>query len=448
MSRRTAIRRRDFLRASCAGGLGTLAFSCRLGPAFGWGGSRRANETVRVAVVGVNGRGAVLAQRFATTPNAEVAAICDVDARVVPKVVAAVSAAQPKTPAAVADFRRVLDDRDVDALVIATPDHWHAPMTLLALAAGKDVYLEKPCGATPREDELLVESAAKRGRHVQIGTQRRSSPLFFEAAQLLKDGAIGRAHLARTWYANKRGTIGKGKAVAPPKELDWELWQGPAPRTDFRDNVVHYNWHWFRRWGTGEVCNNGTHEIDVARWLLGVELPARVSSSGTRFQFDDDWEFPDTQTARFEFADGRAIEWSGQSCNGLPTHGRARGTLLLGTAGSLLIDQDGWILADLDGRETRRSQAGASTDAVDVKGDDGATVLHVRNFVDAVRGEAKLNAPVAEGARTALLCHLATISQQSRRELRTDPASGRILGDPEAAASWTRAYEPGWEPAT
>jgi predicted dehydrogenase len=429
MDRTPGIDRRDFVKGTTAA-LFTL-------------GARAPAERVRVAVIGVNGRGVDHVRHFSSLPNSEVAYVCDVDANVLAKGVGAAKgqAAPPKT---IADFRRALDDKDVDAITVAAPDHWHAPMTLLALSAGKHVYVEKPSGHDPREDEMLIAAAAARPRQlVQLGTQRRSGPHFFEAISQLRDGLVGVPYLARTWYMNTRAGIGHGKPAPAPANLDWELWQGPAPRTAYRDNVVHYNWHWFTRWGTGEICNNGTHEMDVARWLLGVDYPASVVSSGTRWHFNDDWEFPDTQEATYEFEGRKSIVWHGQSCNGLPMYGRSRGVAVLGTGGSLVIDQDGYVFADLKNKVLRDSAKGPPLEAA---GDDALTRLHMRNFVDAIRTGAKLNAPIADGAKTGMLCHLGTIAQQTGRKLKIDPKTGRILDDADAMKSWSRTYAPGWAP--
>jgi predicted dehydrogenase len=320
-------------------------------------------------------------------------------------------------------------------------------MTLLAVKAGKHVYLEKPSGHSCNEDELLMQAAKKYNNiRVQLGTQRRSGPRFYEAIQALKDGAIGTPYLARAWYANTRKGIGKGKPAPVPTNLDYELWQGPAPREVYRDNVIHYNWHWFTNWGTGEICNNGTHEIDVARWLLGVDYPTTVYSVGKRHHFDDDWQFPDAQDATFEFEGGKSIIWQGQSCNGLPTFNRGRGTMILGTDGSMIIDQDGWVINDIRGKEVKNSVALQSTDALNTTGDDSLTQLHMQNFLDAIRTGAKLNAPIEDGAKTGLLCHLGTIAHQTGRKLTTDPRTGRIIGDADAMKHWTRSYAPGWAP--
>src|SRR6185436_562967 len=278
--------RRDFLKSATATGLGAVL--ANRAPLILTGGSP--NERIVVAVVGVNGRGIVHVQNFGQQmKDAEVAYVCDVDSNALAKGMKAL-AADERAPKAIGDFRRALDDKNVDAVSIAAPDHWHTPMAILAMKAGKHVYLEKPTGHNPREAELLAAAQKKTERVVQVGTQQRSSPRTIEALQMIRDGVIGSPYLVRAWYANTRVGIGKGKVVPVPENLNYELWQGPAPRTPYHDNYIHYNWHWFRRWGTGEIHNNGTHEIDIARLTLGVDLPTRVSSSGGRYHYADDWE--------------------------------------------------------------------------------------------------------------------------------------------------------------
>jgi len=435
------MKRRQFVKSVSATGLGLAAAHS---PLFALGGSPA--EKVVVAVMGLNGRGTVLARVFAKTPNAEVACVCDVDAQVLAKGVTAVDEAQGKAPKGLVDFRRALEDKAIDALVIAAPDHWHAPAAILALSAGKHVYLEKPCGHNAREGELLVDAQRKAKRVVQMGTQRRSSPRAQEAVQAIREGVIGRPYLARAWYANRRRSIGRGKTAPVPRGLDYELWQGPAPHTPFRDNVIHYNWHWFRRWGTGEICNNGTHEIDVARWALGVDFPVKVTSVGGRYHFEDDWEFTDTQEAGFEFEGQRAIVWQGLSCNPFPTQNRGRGTIVHGTTGTVVMDQDGYTVYDLDNKVVKESIAPAVADPLAPSGDDLLTALHIANFVEAVRTGVSVNQPIDEGAKSVLLCHLGNIAQWTGRALRTDPRSGHILGDEQAMGFWRREYAPGWAP--
>ena len=435
------MKRRQFVKTVSAAGLGIVGVRS---PLLAFRGS--ASEKVNVAVMGLNGRGTVIGKVFAKTPSATVAYVCDVDSQVLAKGAAAIAEAQGSQPKTIGDFRRALDDKSVDALVVAAPDHWHAPATILALSAGKHVYLEKPCGHNPREGELLVEAQRKYKKVVQMGTQQRSAPRSIEIVQAIKEGAIGQPYLARAWYANNRGTIGRGKTAPVPANLDYELWQGPAPHTPYRDNVIHYNWHWFKRWGTGEICNNGTHEIDVARWVLGVDAPSRVTSVGGRYQFQDDWEFTDTQEASFEFAGGKTIIWQGQSCNGLQVFGRGRGTSILGTTGSVVMDRDGYVVYDLKNNIVKQSLAAKAGDGLNISGDDEMTGLHIANFVEAVRTGVALRQPIDEGAKSVLLCHLGNIAQWTGRALRVDPQTGHIQGDDEAMKFWQREYAPGWAP--
>jgi len=402
------------------------------------------SDRVAAAVMGVNGRGNELALALART-GAEVRYICDVDARAVEKTVADVTAMPDQRPKGETDFRRALDDESLDALVIAAPDHWHAPAALLALQAGKHVYVEKPCGHNPREGELLVEARSRYGRVVQMGNQQRSSPESIDVIRQIQGGVIGRPYFARAWYANTRGGIGRGAGTPVPDWLDYELWQGPAPRTPYRDNVVHYNWHWFWRWGTGEICNNGTHEIDVCRWALGVDFPAKVTSAGGRYHFDDDWECPDTQVASFEFEGGSTITWEGRSCNGRPVENRGRGASIHGTEGTAVIDRSGYVIYDKENNEIARLVRDETANALDTRGGGTLTDLHVRNFQNAIRGDATPTAPIDEGHRSQLLCHLGNIAQRTEGSLRCDRRTGRIVRNAGAMALWSREYEPGWE---
>lgn len=437
--------RRRFIRQTTAAGVG-------LGLANAWPTvlqNRHPSEVIRVAVMGVNGRGSVLATEFARRPDCIVRVVCDVDSRAAERVAASlVEGPEPlsaERPRIESDFRRVLDDISIDAVVIAAPDHWHATAAVLAMRAGKAVYVEKPCGTTPAEGDLLAAVQKETGIVVQMGNQQRSAPPSIELVGMIRDGIIGRPYLARTWYANARGSIGHGNVVSVPEWLDYDMWQGPAPRTPYRDNTIHYNWHWFRRWGTGEICNNGTHEIDVARWALGVDFPIRVVSSGGRYHFDDDWEFTDTQIASFEFAGGMQITWEGRSCNPLPVLSRGRGTAIHGTEGTAIVDRSGYIVMDLENHEIARRIVGESGNALDTRGSGDLTDTHVINFLDAMRGTDGLNAPIGDASRSVLLCHLGNIAQETGRALRCDPDSGRILDDPGAMSRWARTYEPGWE---
>ncbi len=434
--------RRRFLKQSAVAGIGIGA----LGRIPALYEQNAPSQRINVAVMGVNSRGDLLAQTFAQAAGAEVAYVSDVDSRAVEKTVASVSNHQERTPQGVGDFRRALDDDDVNALVIAAPDHWHAPATLLALQAGKHVYVEKPCGHNAREGELLAAGQHAHGRIVQMGNQQRSAPLSIEIIGEIHDGIIGRPYYARAWYANTRGSIGHGRPAGVPDWLDYELWQGPAPRTPYRDNVVHYNWHWFWRWGTGKINNNGTHEIDVCRWALQVDYPTRVTSAGGRFHFDDDWEMYDTQVASYEFERGKSITWEGRSCNGRPIEGRGRGVSIHGEEGTVIIDRSGYVVYDLDNKEVKSRNRRTTVSALDTRGGSDSTALHINNFLESIRGNEPPNAPVDDGQRSSLLCHLGNIAQRTGNALHCDPSNGHVIDDREAMDYWSRQYEPGWEP--
>lgn len=392
-----------------------------------------ANDKIRVGVMGCGGRGTSLAQTFGKQPNVEIAYVCDPDEARVGKTKDVVAKATGSDPAAVRDFRKILDDKSVDVFVCAACNHWHAPSTILACAAGKHVYVEKPCSHNPHEGELMVKAARTHKRHVQMGNQRRSWPAIIEAMQALQDGIIGRAYFAQAWYTANRPSIGVGEAKDPPAELDYDLWQGPAPRRAFRSNYLHYNWHWFWNWGNGELGNNGIHMIDLLRWGLAAEYPNLVTSAGGRYRFQDDQETPDTHIVSYNFPGGKTLTWEGFSHNQIPRE-RPIDCLFQGENGSLAIVGGGYIVYDPKGKEIKK-QTGPGGDAV-----------HIGNLLAAVRGEAKLNSEIEEGHKSTLLCHLGNIAHRVGQTLHCDAKSGRIANSPDASKLWTREYAPGWEP--
>jgi predicted dehydrogenase len=438
------IPRRSFLKnASLAvAGASVMQF-----PLFGR--SFAPNSKVVLAVMGTNSRGLEHIKAIALIPNVTIAYICDVEDNALAKGVALVEKLTGKKPTGVKDFRKILNNKDIDAITIATPDHWHTPAAMMACAAGKHVYVEKPCSHNPEEGEWLVAAARKYNRHVQMGNQRRSMPNLVAAMQQIHSGAIGNAYFARGWYANNRKSIGTGKLVAAPSNLDWDLWQGPAPRETYRDNLVHYNWHWFWNWGTGEACNNGTHEIDCMRWALGVDYAAKVTSAGGRFAFKDDWQTPDTQVITYEFSGGKSISWEGRSCSNYPGEGSGRGFIIYGDKGTLVNNGgDDYKIFGLDNKLVSQSGAGNATNTINPLG-PGETLdgYHFRNFVDAIRNDTPLNAEIAEGHKSVLLCQLGNISQRVGRTLYCDETnSGQILEDKAAQKLWQREYENGWKP--
>jgi predicted dehydrogenase len=436
------VSRRDFIKKSALVGAAVgLA-----GPFSLSRGAVGPNDQVTVAIMAARGRASALARNYVAVKGTQIKSIFDVDSRPLAEMAETIAQGQGRKPETGTDFRRALDDPDIDALVIAAPDFWHTPAAIMALQAGKHVYLEKPGSHNPAEAELIVRAQQRYGKVVQLGNQQRSAPETIQAMQDIADGIIGEPYYAKAFYANARGPIGRGQIAPVPEWLDYELWQGPAPRTPYRDNIIHYNWHWFWKWGTGEALNNGTHEYDIARWALGVDMPNRISSSGGRFHYDDDWEFYDVQNVNFEFAEGKAINWEGRSANGFQFYGKGRGTTIHGTRGTIMIDRSGYIVYNLDNEEVKRMMIARPTDQLDTVGGEDMTDLHIMNFANAIRLGEKLNSPIDEGQKSVMALHLANISQYVGRSLNINPQNGRIIGDSEAMSMWSRRYEPGWEP--
>jgi predicted dehydrogenase len=442
------VSRRAFLKKAGAGATGMAAESVLPGwSAAEYGRIAGANDRIRVAVIGVNGRGMALAQNFARQTGCEIVTICDVDRQAAEKCAGKLANIQGRAPAVEKDLRRVFDDRQVDAVVIAMPDHWHTPAALLALQAGKHVYLEKPVSYCPHEGEMLVEAVAKYGKVLQTGTQRRSWPKVIEAVQALQAGVIGKLHYGKGWYANNRPSIGTGKVMAAPAHLDWELWQGPAPRTAYRDNIVHYNWHWFWHWGTGESLNNGTHMIDLLCWGMNLKYPTKVSSFGGRYYYQDDWETPDTQIANFEFKEV-TLMWEGHSCNGKQTENNSAGVVFYGDGGSLSVSGgNDYRIFDKNNKLVKEVKSDIAIDPQNkVNPSQQLDAIHILNFFDGIRKGTPLNVNVEDGYKCTLLMQLANISLRTGRMLNINPADGHIMGDSDAQRFWSRSYEPGWEP--
>jgi predicted dehydrogenase len=434
--------RRQFLEA-VARGAATLAVAST---ARSYAQILGSNNRLNFAVVGLNGRGyAHLSSLKANRNAARISHICDVDANILKKFADITQKEFGDAPAVDKDFRRILELKDIDAITIATPDHWHTPMAIAGLQAGKHVYVEKPCSHDPAEGEMLLQAQRKYGKYVQMGNQQRSSPHTIEIVKKIHDGVIGRPYLAKAWYANTRKSIGTGKEVPVPPRLDWDLWQGPAPRHSYKDNIHPYNWHWFRPWGTGESLNNGTHEVDVCRWALGVNYPDRVTASGGRYHFKDDWQFYDTLITNFEYDDAM-ITWEGKSCEGMKYYGRDRGSAIMGTQGTVLVDRDGYEVYDLKGNKTSEFKVGTTTSSSDILGRDSMTDAHFANFIAAVGKGEKLNAPIADGNVAVTMLQLSNIAWEVGRELHIDPQTAHIKDDPDAAKMWSREYEPGWAP--
>jgi predicted dehydrogenase len=441
--------RRDFVKKAITG---TAAVS--LGgilPGFSaksYAGIFGANERINVASMGVNSRGFAVGNNFANQPDCRVIYACDVDSRAADKFADSVKDIQGKRPKTEEDFRKALDDKDLDALVITCPDHWHAPAAIMALKAGKHVYVEKPCSHNPHEGELLVSAAKKYNRAVQMGNQRRSYPNSIAAMNELRSGVIGRPYFAKAWYTNNRPQLPKGNKVAVPSWLNYELWQGPAPRQPYMDNIVHYNWHWFWNWGTGEALNNGTHTVDLARWGLNVDYPVRVTSSGGRYQ-QKHWETPDTQVINLEFENNTMISWEGRSCNSLNVEGESVGVIFYGDNGSLVMaGPNNYKIYDAKDKLIKEVKNNVViNEALRLSGASSQLdAHHIRNFFDGIRKGAKLNSDIEGGHKSTLLVQLGNIALRSGGSLDIDPENGHIINNSEAMKYWSRDYEPGWKP--
>jgi predicted dehydrogenase len=413
----TGIDRRTFLGAAGAAAL-----------AGGLARSAPASERLRLGVIGVRGRGGELAREFAKRPDVEVVALADIDDASFNRLVPDLPKVGGKAPRTEKDFRRLLDDKEIDAVVNATPDHWHALVAVMACQAGKDVYTEKPASHNVVEGRRMVEAARKYKRVVQLGIQRRSMPHVIEAVQHLRSGGIGKVGMARAWILQQRFAIGPGKPAEVPPGVDYAMWQGPAPDRPFMSNRFHYNWHWFWNWGTGELGNNGVHGVDVARWGLGVDTPLTVTSGGGRFVFDDR-EVPDTQVVTWEFPKA-CIVWEHRLYDKHPLEGLGFGIAFYGDEGVLTIDEKGWKVED------GRPAGGKATEGISD---------HLTNFVECVKTRQTPNAEIEIGHLTTRLCHLGNIAHRVGRKLTFDPASESFPGDPEANALLSREYSPRFE---
>jgi len=390
-------------------------------------------DRIVVGVMGTHGRGMAHISSFLSRPNTEVAYVCDVDDRAIAQGLKAVDGKQKRQAKGVTDFRRILDDPDINVLSIAAPNHWHAPAAILACSAGKHVYVEKPASHNPHESQLIVQAARHHNRVVQMGNQRRTWPWVQQAMAAIHNGEIGKVVFARTWYNNKRPSIGKGKPAPVPDWLNYDLWQGPAPRRPFKDNLVHYNWHWHWHWGNGELGNNGIHALDVARWGLQVDSPTRVNCGGSRYHYDDDQETPDIYITSFDFGD-KGASWESHSCDPHGFEGSGFGILFYGSEGTMVVAGSSAKILDPNDKLVREIKS---------KRDDRE---HFQNFIDAIRQGKRPASDIEDAEKSTMLCHLGNIAYRTGHTLHLDPTTKRILNDPEANALWKRQYEPGWEP--
>ncbi|MGB5318265.1 Gfo/Idh/MocA family protein, partial [Eudoraea sp.] len=298
----------------------------------------------------------------------------------------------------------------------------------------------------PYENGLLVEAQKKYGKKVQMGNQQRSAKTSIMAVQDIRNGIIGEVYKGEAYYSNNRGSIGEGKIIDVPSSLDWELWQGPAPREAYKDNVHPYNWHWFRNWGTGEIHNNGTHEIDICRWALGVDLPETVTSFGGKYTFQDDWEFVDNQQVTYSFSGNKFITWTGHSRGLMKPERPGRGATIYGSKGTIELSRESYQLYGLDGEVIKTELEGGTSATIDTMGAGDLDGMHIANFFNAIRIDEPQNSPIADASVTTMLCHLGNMAQDAGETIQIDTTTGKVLNNEKAMASWKREYEAGWEP--
>ncbi|CAM3331348.1 Gfo/Idh/MocA family protein [Zobellia roscoffensis] len=437
--------RRNFIKKTATGSM-ALSFSGLILPSMAHANILGANDHINCAIIGVRSRAKAHVMAIHEQQNAKIIYSCDVDDTILEEHNLWCQENIGYIPKNEKDFRKVLEDKDVDAVFIATPEHWHAPMAIMALQAGKHVYVEKPCSHNPYENDLLVAAHKKYGKKVQMGNQQRSAQTSIMGVKDIRDGVIGEVYKGEAYYSNNRGSIGKGTEIAVPGTLDWDMWQGPAPREKYRDNVHPYNWHWFKTWGTGEVHNNGTHEIDICRWALGVDLPESVTSFGGKYAYDDDWEFVDNQQVTYKYKDDKFITWTGHSRGKILPSQPGRGATIYGSKGIIQLDRNFYKLFDLDGNLLKEEKEGAASATTNTMGQGQLDVNHVGNFFDAIRTDKSLHSDIQDASISTMLCHLGNMAQDAGETLKIDQATGKILNNEKAMANWKREYAQGWEP--
>jgi predicted dehydrogenase len=446
MSDKSMINRRDFIKksslASAALSVGTSTLSAR-----SYSRIMGANDRVNVAQIGCKRRADAMKSAFRAMPEKiNVSYVCDIYVPQMERFGSELNKTLGYTPKMQGDLRRILEDKDVDALIHCTPDHWHGVGAIMTLEAGKHAYVEKPCSHNPWEGEMMVAAQKKYGKVVQMGNQQRSALESIDIIKQIHEGIIGEVYGATAFYSNNRGSIGKAKVAEVPAGFDWELFQGPAPRAPYKDMFFDYNWHWVWEYGTGETGNNSIHELDVARWALGVAYPEEVSVTGGKYHFkDDDWVMYDTLDATFHFSGNRFIRWDGKCRTNYQTYGADRGTIVYGSEGTVYVDRNRYRLYDRDGKLVREATAKEMNATTALGGGGNATNLHVLNFVEAIQGKAKPTSPIDEGVKSTLLAHLAKIAYRTGSVLKCNPENGHIK-DQKAMKLWKREYEKGWEP--
>ncbi len=439
--------RRNFIRTATIGTAGLMLGGAKLS-AKSYKRVIGANDRIQVAIIGLGRRvNAIYTPISIKSNNVDLVYLCDVMASQREKAAGVVKEMMGASPKLENDIRKVLADKKVDAVFNLTPDHWHAPGTIMALKEGKHVYVEKPCSHNMSENELIVAAQKKYNRVVQMGNQQRSSDHTIEIIKEIHNGAIGKPYKALAFFNNKRGRVPHQKAAPVPVGLDWKLFQGPAVRRDYTSETWNYNWHWYGwNYGTAELGNNATHELDVARWALGVDFPNHVAADGVKTSFvDDGWEMYDTMEATFKFDNGKTIKWDGKSRNGHQTYGSGRGTIIYGSEGTVYVDRGKYILYDRAGNVVKERISKTKEGGLALGGGGGMSTLHVENFFNAIRGKETLQAPIDDASISMAMVHYGNVAYRINKAFDIDPKTGKML-DEQAMKLWGREYARGWTP--
>ena len=443
--------RRSFIKKATAGAIGVaLGNSINAMSAKSYSNIIGSNDRIHIALQGLGRRFPGFIDPIAEKKNnVRLLYLCDVMKSQRDKAAKKFSKRIDYSPILENDIRKILDDKNVDAVFMATPDHWHTPGACMAMQAGKHVYLEKPCSHNPKENELVVAFQKKYDKVVQMGNQQRSS---LETTQIVKEihnGVIGNVYKAIAFYVNGRGEVPMPVKAAPPKGLDWELFQGPSPRKEYMHDTWNYNWHWYGwDFGTAEAGNNGTHELDIARWALNVNYPEHIDIiSGKHQHINDGWSMYDTMEATFRFSNNSIIQWDGHSRNAYDKYGknRGRGTVIYGSKGSVFVNRSGYFLYDLKGNLIKDSKSAGEEGGTALGGGGNISTRHIVNFFEAIRGKENLTSPIEIAAISQMLVHYTNISYRIGKSFDIDETTGRIF-DKDAMKLWSREYEPGWEP--
>lgn len=441
--------RRDFIKKAALGSAGIAVGGSAMGmSASSYKRIIGANDRLGVAIAGLGRRlGAYYEPIAKKEANVELYYLCDVMEKQRERAMQNFSKHINYKPKLENDIRKVIDDPKVDALINATPDHWHAPGSIMAMKGGKHVYVEKPSSHNLEENELLVKAAQKYNKVVQMGNQQRSSDHTIEIINEIHNGIIGTPYKAVAFYTNSRGEVPVQKKTPVPQGLDWELFQGPAPRRDYTTETWDYNWHWYGwDYGTAESGNNGTHELDVARWALQVDLPLNTQVEAAKRHFiNDGWEMYDTMEATFRFKGDKIIKWDGKSRNGYDTYGGGRGTMIYGSEGTVFVDRGKYVLTDRNGKVIKDSQSSSNEAGTALGGGGSMSTTHIMNFFDSIRGKQELNAPIDDANISMAMVHYSNIAYRIGRGFDIDDTTGKIA-DRDAMKLWSRDYAPGWKP--